>query len=27
VRRFDDNRGDDETFAAWAVRVPEEDLR
>ncbi len=27
VRRFDDGRCDDETFAAWAVRVPEEELR
>jgi sulfite reductase (ferredoxin) len=27
VRTFDENRADDETFAAWAVRAPEEDLR
>jgi sulfite reductase (ferredoxin) len=27
VRRFDESRTDDETFAAWSVRVPEEELR
>ena len=27
VRTFDETRADGETFATWAVRVPEEDLR
>jgi sulfite reductase (ferredoxin) len=27
VRRFDESRTGDETFAAWSVRVPEEELR
>ncbi len=27
VRKFDESRDDDETFAAWAVRAPEEELR
>ncbi len=27
VRRFDESRTDDETFASWSVRVPEQELR
>ena len=27
VRTVDEKRADDETFAAWAIRAPEEDLR